>query len=96
MKFKRVQRDDEDDGGGIDDDYDDDDDGVVRERRERGDLRNYGRWKTDDLPGDQHLGRAPGIRYRVTRVAGERYRRRRIVLRFVPVATNALRTILPR
>lgn len=35
----------------------------------RGDLRNYGRWKTSDLPGDRHR-RAPGIRYRVTRVTG--------------------------
>lgn len=30
-----------------------------------GDLRNYGRWKTGDLPGDRHLGRR--TRYTVSR-----------------------------
>lgn len=43
--------------------------GTARMREKHGDLRNYGRWKTGDLPGDRHR-HAPGIRYRVTRVAG--------------------------
>lgn len=72
--------------------------GGVGARRE---LRNYGRWKTGDLPDDRHLGRrAPGTGYRVTRVASARRSKETNRFTFVPVATNAsvqsIRVILPR
>jgi len=74
-----------------------------RRRRRRRDLRNYGRWKTGDLPGDRHLHpRHHHHRHhqQVYGIALHAWLARRSKetnrFTFVPVATNVARYNLPR
>lgn len=66
---------------------------------EHGDLRNYGRWKTGDLPGDRHLGvhQVYGIALHAWLARRSKETNR---FTFVPVATSAsvqpTQIILPR
>lgn len=68
---------------------------------EHGDLRNYGRWKTSDLPGDRHLGI---VVHQVYGIALHAWLARRSKetnrFTFVPVATSvsvqSIQIILPR